>query len=224
MKRLFVMPALVAAGLAVFATQANANALRGPITGINPALMPPMTDLNPDAFALTVVSTDPFTNSDSFHKTEVGPYTNGFGSTLVSVFQQGRYSDGGGSDIGWATSSDSGKTWKHGSFTGITKIENPSNPYDRASDPSVAYDAKKGVRIASILPLNVDHRLDAGHHDVDRRLDLDEAGAQCEEWRGCHHDAVHRMRQLGVEPAQGQLLYPIVRPDECEPTGNGDHQ
>jgi hypothetical protein len=153
MKRLFVIPALIGAGLALFATQASAAPVRFPITGINPALMPPSDDLSPNVIPLTIVSTDPFTNSDSQHKTEVGPYTAGWGTTLVSVFQQGRYMDGGGSDIGWATSTDSGKTWKHDSFKGITKIENPANKYDRASDPSVAYDAKKGVWVASILPL-----------------------------------------------------------------------
>jgi hypothetical protein len=40
--------------------------------------------------ALTLVSTDPFTNPNSQHRTEVEPDTFTFGSTIVSVFQTGR--------------------------------------------------------------------------------------------------------------------------------------
>src|SRR5690242_12029019 len=48
------------------------------------------------------LSTDPFTNGTSQHKTQVEPDTFSFGSTIVSVFQSGRFFDGGSSDIGWA--------------------------------------------------------------------------------------------------------------------------
>jgi len=54
------------------------------------------------------ISSDPFTNPTSNHKTEVEPGTFTFGSTIVSAFQQGRFFDGGGSDIGFATSTDGG--------------------------------------------------------------------------------------------------------------------
>ncbi len=36
------------------------------------------------------------------------------GTTLVSTFQVGRVYDGGSCDIGWATSTDGGRTWQHG--------------------------------------------------------------------------------------------------------------
>src|SRR5205823_12740161 len=55
-------------------------------------------------FSLTQVSSDPFTNATSFHATELEPDNFAFGSTVVSAFQSGRFSDGGASDIGWATS------------------------------------------------------------------------------------------------------------------------
>ena len=70
--------------------------------------------------ALTQIITDPFTNSTSQHKTEVEPDTFAFGSTIVAAFQVGRFTDGGGSDIGWATSTNSGATWTQGTLPGIT--------------------------------------------------------------------------------------------------------
>src|SRR5439155_771339 len=47
------------------------------------------------AVGLTRLSTDPYTNTTSFHRTEVEPDSFAFGSTLVAAFQVGRFSDGG---------------------------------------------------------------------------------------------------------------------------------
>ncbi|HEY7993779.1 MAG TPA: sialidase family protein [Candidatus Eremiobacteraceae bacterium] len=102
---------------------------------------------------LVQTSTDPFTNNSSMHKTEVEPDILGVGSTLVSVFQVGRFNDGGASDIGFATSADAGAHWTMGFLPGITKIEHSGNPWDRASDPTVAFDAKHGLWLAATLPL-----------------------------------------------------------------------
>ena len=99
------------------------------------------------------ISSDPFTNPTSNHKTEVEPSTFTFGGTIVSAFQQGRFFDGGGSDIGFATSTDGGHTWVHGSLHGITPFTTPAGPYGRASDASVAFDAKHNVWIISFLGL-----------------------------------------------------------------------
>ena len=101
---------------------------------------------------LTRISSDPFSNSTSAHKTQVEPDTFAFGSTVVSAFQSGRFYDGGSSDIGWATSLNGGGTWTKGFLPGITKFKG-SGVYDRVSDPSVAYDAKHGVWLVSSLPL-----------------------------------------------------------------------
>lgn len=102
---------------------------------------------------LVQTSSDPFTNNSSMHKTEVEPDILGVGSTLVSLFQVGRFSDGGSSDIGFATSSDAGAHWSMGFLPGITKIQHQGNPWDRASDPAIAFDAKHGVWLAAVLPL-----------------------------------------------------------------------
>jgi hypothetical protein len=107
------------------------------------------------ATTLTVVSTDPFTNTTSFHATEVEPDTFANGSTIVSTFQSGRFQDGGASNIGFATSTDAGSTWQHGFLPGTTVFATPAGPYDRATDPAVAFDAKRGVWLINSLGLNV---------------------------------------------------------------------
>jgi hypothetical protein len=75
------------------------------------------------------------------------------GTTLVAAFQIGRIAPGGATAIGWATSTDGGTTWSHGFLPGLTTGEG-SGPYDAASDPAVAYDAKHGVWMIASLPLS----------------------------------------------------------------------
>ncbi len=105
------------------------------------------------ASSLVQVSADPYTNTTSEHKTQVEPDTFSFGSTIVSAFQSGRFSDGGASNIGWATSTDGGSTWHNGFLPGTTVYATPAGPYARVSDPVVAYDAKHNVWLISSLPL-----------------------------------------------------------------------
>jgi len=100
----------------------------------------------------TTVSTDPFTNSSSQHATEVEPSTFAFGNTIVTVFQQGRFPDvGGSSDNGWATSTDGGTTWHHGSLPGLTTYS--GGTMNRISDAAVTYDAAHGMWLVGSLPL-----------------------------------------------------------------------
>jgi hypothetical protein len=100
------------------------------------------------------VSSDPFTNSTSQHATEVEPDSFAFGTTVVAVSQVGRFFDGGSSAIGWARSGDGGATWVHGFLPGMTPFTSVPGPYDRVSDPSVAYDRKHGVWLVSSLALS----------------------------------------------------------------------
>jgi len=102
---------------------------------------------------LLKLSSDPFTNQSSQHKTQVEPDTYSNGSTIISVFQSGRFFDGGSSDNGWATSTDNGATWHNGFFPGTTVYANPPGKYDRISDPSVTYDARHNTWLASGLAL-----------------------------------------------------------------------
>lgn len=101
--------------------------------------------------ALLRLSTDTFTNTTSFHRTEVEPDTLAFGPTEVSAFQVGRFADGGSSDIGFATSTDSGVSWTNGVLPGITTFVGGS--FDRVSDPAVAFDLRHNTWLISSLAL-----------------------------------------------------------------------
>jgi hypothetical protein len=103
---------------------------------------------------LTRVSSDPFTNASSQHATELEPDTYASGSTVVSAFQTGRFFNGGGTDVGWATSTDGGVSWATGQLPGMTSTSGAvGSPYERVSDASVAYDATHGTWIVSSIPL-----------------------------------------------------------------------
>jgi hypothetical protein len=102
---------------------------------------------------LTQISTDTFSNTTSQHATEVEPASSTQGNTIVSVFQVGRFTDGGSSDIGFSTSTNGGTTWTHGNMPGITKLEG-TGPYDRASDTSVVYNTKFKLWLVETLALS----------------------------------------------------------------------
>ncbi len=110
------------------------------------------------AAPLIRVSHDPYTGGGAQHATEAEPDTFAFHQTVVSVFQVGRYSDGGSVDTGWATSTDKGQTWTHGFLPGITVAE--GGTWARVSDPAVAYDAKhqKWLVTGLVIDANVNGR------------------------------------------------------------------
>jgi len=102
--------------------------------------------------SLQKISTDPFTDTDAQHATEVEPDTYAFGNTIVAAFQVGRVFGGGASDLGWATSTDAGVTWQHGFLSGITV--NQGGSYAQVSDASVAYSAKFNTWMIVGLPID----------------------------------------------------------------------
>jgi hypothetical protein len=89
----------------------------------------------------------------SQHQTEVEPSVAAWGSTAVATFQVGRFANGGASGIGWATSTDSGRTWRSGILPQLTAASTPPGDAPRASDPSVAYDAAHRTWLISTLVL-----------------------------------------------------------------------
>ncbi len=101
---------------------------------------------------LVKISADSFTNPESQHKSEVEPSTYSWGSTMVAAFQVARISDGGGADIGFATTKDGGKTWTQGLLPGLT-VHYKKGTNSAASDASVVYDAKHGFWLISTLPI-----------------------------------------------------------------------
>jgi hypothetical protein len=104
------------------------------------------------------ISSDPFTqatcaaSSATNHHTEVEPDTFSNGSTIVAAYQVGRIFDGGACAIGFATSTNNGASWTSGLLPGITKYIG-AGPNDRATDPSVAYDARHNAWLVSSLTL-----------------------------------------------------------------------
>src|SRR6478609_332146 len=104
------------------------------------------------------ISSDPFTQATcrgstaTNHRTEVEPDTFSNGSTIVATFQVGRIYDGGACAIGFATSTNNGASWTSGLLPGITKWSG-GGPNDRATDASVASDAKDNVWMVSSLTL-----------------------------------------------------------------------
>jgi hypothetical protein len=98
------------------------------------------------------ISSDPFTSdATGQHATEVEPDSFAFGSTIVTAFQVGRYPEGGAANVGWATSTNSGATWKHGLMPGITSAGGGSAA--RVTDAAVAYDPKHDVWLVASVPL-----------------------------------------------------------------------
>ncbi|MFF2809553.1 hypothetical protein ACFVT2_20685 [Streptomyces sp. NPDC058000] len=143
--------------LAALATAAATFALTGTLIAAQPAAgITSATAIShrpsPQA-ALAQVSSDPFTNSSSQHATELEPDTFAHGNTIVSSSQVGRFTDGGASDIGWNASTDGGATWQHGMLPGITTYEGGGS-WARASDLSVAYDARHGTWMVTGLVID----------------------------------------------------------------------
>jgi len=100
------------------------------------------------------LSSDTFANSSSQHATEVEPGAFSFGTNIVTAFQVARIFSGGGADIGFATSKDSGKTWTGGVLPGITVFD--GGTFSAASDAVVAFDEAHNVWLISSLAIGTD--------------------------------------------------------------------
>jgi hypothetical protein len=99
------------------------------------------------------LSQDSFTNGSSQHMTEVEPSAFANGPVIVAAFQVGRIFGGGGADIGYATSLNSGISWTNGYLPGLTQYGPGGGPNSAASDAAVAYDARHGVWLICTLPI-----------------------------------------------------------------------
>jgi hypothetical protein len=116
------------------------------------------------------ISRDVYRNPESRHQTEVEPDTAAAGSTVVAAFQVGRIFDGGAANIGFAVSRNRGRSWQRGLLPGLTPFSRPAGSWARASDPTVAYDARHHAwLVASLLfgsegsALGVSRSLDGVH-------------------------------------------------------------
>ncbi len=139
------------------------------------------------------LSTDTFTNSDSQHRTEVEPQTAAWGSTIVAAYQVARIYDGGGADIGFATSTNGGRSWTSGYLPGLTH-NFMGGSFTAASDASVAYDAKHQVWLISSLPIQnsgeavaTSRSSDAVHWSAP--VIVDHSGTDDKNWIACDNTA-----------------------------------
>ncbi len=165
---------------------------------------------------LVKLSTDTFHNSDSDHHTEVEPDTFAWGSTIVTGFQVARVPDGGGADIGFATSTDAGKTWTSGLLPGLTD-NYKGGSFTAASDAAVAYDAKHGEWLISTLPItNNDGEAVATSRSTDgihwsKPIIVDHSGSDDKNWITCDNTTTSphygNCYTEWDEPALGDLIF-----------------
>jgi hypothetical protein len=97
------------------------------------------------------LSRDPYRDTESQHETEVEPDSLTVGRTTVATFQVGRRFSGAATSIGFAASSDDGRTWRSGLLPGLTLASRPAGPNQRASDPVVGYDATNRMWLIATL-------------------------------------------------------------------------
>ena len=143
--------------------------------------------------ALTQLSEDTFTDSPSQHETEVEPSAFTYGSTIVTAFQVARIYGGGGADIGFATSTDGGKTWTNGYLPGITIYEG-NGQNSAASDAAVAYDALHNTWLISTLPIGASNNTVAVSRSTDginwsKPFTVTSKGSADKNWIACDNTA-----------------------------------
>ena len=148
MRRLIVQPGFA---LALFFSLLPLPAAQSTPTG-GDVLVAGSSMQAPSLFPLVKLSTDTFHNSDSEHKTEVEPDTFAWGSTIVSTFQVARVYAHGGADIGFATSTDGGKTWTSGYLPGLT-VNYKGGAWRRRATRLLLIDAKHGQWLISALAI-----------------------------------------------------------------------
>ena len=97
------------------------------------------------------LSQDPYRSDGGQHESEVEPDSFTFGRTTVATFQVGRRFEGAATNVGFAVTTDDGRTWRSGFLPGLTSASVPPGPNARASDPAVAFDARHGTWLISTL-------------------------------------------------------------------------
>lgn len=97
------------------------------------------------------LSRDRYTSTGAQHETQVEPDSYSFGSTVVAVYQVGRFYSSGAANIGFATSRNSGRSWTSGLLPGLSVFGTPAGRASAVTDPAVAYDAAHRVWLVASL-------------------------------------------------------------------------
>jgi hypothetical protein len=125
------------------------------------------------------LSRDGGTDFEAQHQTQVEPDSASWGSTIVTVFQSGRFTNGGAESIGFSTSRNAGRSWQSGRLPGA---------FERVSDPVVAYDPVHKWWIATSLASEESIAVHRSRDGLTWRAPLEvEAGGQeyDKEWISC---------------------------------------
>jgi hemolysin type calcium-binding protein len=136
-------------------------------------------------------------DSEAQHETQVEPDSYSFGSTIVSVFQSGRFVDGGAANIGFATSRNGGRTWRSGLLPGLSLFSTPPGASFAVSDPVVAYDATHRWWLAASLDhegVLVSRSRDGLKWNLPVRAATDTTGGYDKEWIVCDNWRTSRFR------------------------------
>ena len=107
----------------------------------------------PPGAGVVRVASDTTADSGAQHATMVEPDAAAAGSTVVTVFQTGRFFEGGAAVIGFGVSRDAGRTWRSGVLPAITSASTPAGPFRRASDAVVAWDELHSRWLVTTLAL-----------------------------------------------------------------------
>jgi hypothetical protein len=151
---------------------------------------------------LVRVAVDTTASSGAQHATIVEPDAVANGARIVSTFQVGRFFGGSAGATGFATSTNSGRTWRSGLL--------PVPPLERdrvASDPVVAFDALHGTWLVATL-VNTDTTSSLAVHRSSNGLSWegpttavayprennDEGTAVDKEWLACDNGAASPFR------------------------------
>jgi hypothetical protein len=135
--------------------------------------------------------------SEASHETQVEPDSHAFGSTIVTVFQSGRYVEGGAANIGFATSRDGGRTWRSGLLPGLSVYSKPPGVSSSVSDPVVAYDAARRWWLAASLSTTgvlISRSRDGLSWNRPVRAATDPSGEYDKEWITCDNWPRSRFR------------------------------
>jgi hypothetical protein len=151
------------------------------------------------------VAADTYRGGGAQHATQAEPDSFSWGTTVVAAFQVARFTDGGAQNIGYALSTDAGRTWRSGLLPDLTVASRPSGAFLRASDPSIAYDDAHGLWLVSTLGISatgtavlVSSSADGLHWSEPvtavQKPNLPESIALDKEWIACDNGALSPFR------------------------------
>ncbi len=135
------------------------------------------------------------------HETQVEPDSFAHGSTVVTVFQSGRFDEGGAVNVGFSTSLDAGRTWRSGFLPGLSIFSSPPGQSFAVSDPVVAYDAVHRWWLAATLgggfevsELLISRSRNGVSWNLPLRAARSELDSYDKEWIVCDNSAQSRFR------------------------------